>query len=104
MALRFRKSIKIAPGVRWNIGKASPSLSFGPRGAQVTVTMAAEVIDRLREKQGPLVTQAVIRETLRVGESPSWKQPVITYAPDSPGAEDFAALAKELSARKWPRS
>lgn len=36
MALRFRRSIKIAPGVRWNVGLKSSSLSFGPRGAKLT--------------------------------------------------------------------
>lgn len=34
---RFRKSIKLFPGVRWNIGKKSSSLSFGTRGAHYTV-------------------------------------------------------------------
>jgi Protein of unknown function (DUF4236) len=34
---RFRRSIKLLPGVRWNIGKKSTSLSFGVRGAQYTV-------------------------------------------------------------------
>lgn len=37
MGFRFRKSIKIAPGIRWNIGSKSSSISFGPRGAKVTV-------------------------------------------------------------------
>lgn len=34
---RFRRSIKILPGVRWNIGKKSSSLSFGGRGFHYTV-------------------------------------------------------------------
>jgi len=34
---RFRKSIKLFPGVRWNIGKKSTSLSFGGRGARYTI-------------------------------------------------------------------
>lgn len=33
---RFRRSIKIAPGVRWNFGKKSTSFSFGPRGFKLT--------------------------------------------------------------------
>ena len=37
MNLRFRRSIKIAPGVRLNIGKKGVSASLGVRGAQVTV-------------------------------------------------------------------
>lgn len=37
MGLRFRKSKKIAPGVRLNIGKKSASVSFGTRGARYTI-------------------------------------------------------------------
>lgn len=37
MALRFRKSIKLAPGIRWNLGASGSSWTFGPRGASVGV-------------------------------------------------------------------
>lgn len=37
VALRFRRSIKLAPGVRLNVGKRSGSLSFGPRGATLNI-------------------------------------------------------------------
>lgn len=36
MSLRFRRSIKILPGVNLNFGKNSTSVSVGPRGAKVT--------------------------------------------------------------------
>ena len=37
---RFRRSVKLFPGVRWNFGKKSTSLSIGPRGAHYTVGTA----------------------------------------------------------------
>lgn len=37
MGLRFRKSIKIAPGVKLNLNKKSTSISFGGKRAGVTV-------------------------------------------------------------------
>lgn len=37
---RFRRSVKLFPGVRWNIGKSSSSLSFGGRGYHYTVGTA----------------------------------------------------------------
>jgi hypothetical protein len=37
MAIRFRKSIKIMPGVRINISKTGISTSLGPRGATVNL-------------------------------------------------------------------
>lgn len=36
MAIRFRKSIKIAPGVKLNIGKKSASVSIGIKGMRTT--------------------------------------------------------------------
>lgn len=38
MGFRFRKSVKIAPGVRLNFGKKSTSVSFGTKGARYTVS------------------------------------------------------------------
>ena len=37
MGLRFRKSIKIAPGVKLNLNKKSTSISFGGKHGGVTV-------------------------------------------------------------------
>lgn len=37
MALRFRRSIKLAPGIRLNMGLRGASLSVGPRGASVNI-------------------------------------------------------------------
>lgn len=38
MGTRFRKSKKIAPGVRLNVNKGSASVSFGPKGLKHTVS------------------------------------------------------------------
>ncbi len=38
MGLRFRRSFKIAPGVRVNLNKKSASVSFGPKGMKHTVS------------------------------------------------------------------
>src|SRR5260221_13790228 len=35
MALRFRRSIRLAPGLRLNLSGSGASLSLGPRGASV---------------------------------------------------------------------
>ena len=38
MGLRFRKSVKIAPGVRATVGKKSASVSVGATGARHTIS------------------------------------------------------------------
>jgi hypothetical protein len=39
MGFRFRRSIKIAPGLRVNLSKAGPSVSFGGRGLTTNVSV-----------------------------------------------------------------
>lgn len=38
MGIRFRKSFKVAPGVRLNVGKKSSSVSFGGKGFRSTIS------------------------------------------------------------------
>lgn len=38
MSFRFRRSIKLFPGVKINLSKSGPSLSVGPRGASINVS------------------------------------------------------------------
>lgn len=38
MGVRFRKSFKVAPGVRVNVGKKSSSISFGGKGMRYTIS------------------------------------------------------------------
>lgn len=57
---------------------------------------AQEVVASLRQKFGPLALKTVIRENVRLAECPSFGEPITRYAPSSPGAEDYRALAKEI--------
>jgi chromosome partitioning protein len=67
-------------------------------------TLSRDVLAQLRERFGPLVLQTVIRENTRLAEAPSHQEPVIRYAPESHGAADFRALAREFAAMKGPHA
>lgn len=43
MGIRFRKSIKIAPGVKVNIGKKSVGMSIGTKGARVSINSKGRI-------------------------------------------------------------
>ncbi len=58
--------------------------------------LAGEVVATLRERLGPAVLTAVIRENVRVAEAPSHGLPALGYAPRSAGAQDYRAAAAEL--------
>jgi Protein of unknown function (DUF4236) len=59
---RFRRSIKIAPGVRINLSKSGVSTSIGTRGATVNVRG-----DRVRETVGIPGTGVSYQEQQRTG-------------------------------------
>jgi len=42
MGFFFRKSLKIAPGIRLNLSKRGPGISVGPRGTKVSVSSRGE--------------------------------------------------------------
>ena len=67
-----------------------------PCRVDTRTNLSREVVDRLRSRFGDLVLQAVVRENVRLAEAPSFRKPITAYAPRSPGAEDYRAVAGEL--------
>lgn len=59
-------------------------------------TLSRQVQQQMREFFGELVFNTVIHRNVRLAEAPSAGQSVLTYAPDSKGAEEYRALADEI--------
>jgi chromosome partitioning protein len=57
-----------------------------------------EVLGRVEEAFGDQVFHTVIGRTIRFAEAPVAGQSILTYAPDSSGAEAYRKLAKEVLA------
>ena len=86
--------------VRRNI---NPSLTVG--GILLTMydqrlSHARQVATEAKRHFGDLVFDTVIPRNVSIAEAPSFGKPVVDYAPASTGARSFAALAKELAARR----
>ena len=58
--------------------------------------LSGEVVDSLRKHFGSKVMRVEIRENVRLAEAPSYGKPINLYAPESYGAEDYRAAAREL--------
>src|SRR5262245_27982547 len=60
----------------------------------------AEFFDRQRARPSPWsaahIFETRIRRNIRLAEAPSFGRSIFAYAPDSPGAQDYRALADEL--------
>jgi len=62
-------------------------------------SLAQEVIGKLREAFGDLVTQAVIRRNTDTTRAAGWAEAVVTAAPKTLGGQDYEALTAEILAR-----
>ncbi|MHC4259100.1 MAG: ParA family protein [Planctomycetota bacterium] len=58
--------------------------------------LSKQVERQMREFFGDLVFKTVIHRTVRLAEAPSSGESVLTYAPESKGAAEYKALAKEI--------
>src|ERR1700753_3273978 len=80
----------------------NPRLTIG--GVLLTIhagrtRLAQEVESEVRTHSPNLVFDTVIPRNVRVGEAPSFGQPVIHFDPHCAGAEAYFELAKEVAAR-----
>ncbi|WP_137700953.1 ParA family protein [Marimonas lutisalis] len=58
--------------------------------------LSQQVESDARENLGELVFQTVIPRNVRVSEAPSFSMPVLSYEPESKGAQAYRNLAREL--------
>lgn len=59
-----------------------------------------EVIEQLRTRFGNQMYQAIIHESVRLAECPSFAKPITEYDPKGRGAQDYRLLAKEVIAQE----
>jgi chromosome partitioning protein len=58
--------------------------------------LSREVVEEVRSHYGDAVFATRIRSSIRLAEAPSYGKHIFDYAPESTGAQDYAALAKEV--------
>lgn len=86
--------------------RLNPSLRVDailPCRVDLRTNLSRDVVEQLRQRFGAQVLTATIRESVRLAEAPSFRQPINLYAPESAGAQDYQAAAEEL-VRRWSRN
>lgn len=61
------------------------------------------VEEQLRETFGATIFQTKIRKNVAIAEAPLYAKDIVTYAPESNGARDYAALTEEILAQEGER-
>jgi len=80
-------------------GRLNPGLEIGgiiPAKFDSRKNLNREVLETIRGHFGELVFKTIIRETVKLAESPSYGRDIFNYAPKSYGAADYLELCKEI--------
>lgn len=82
--------------VRQNL---NPALSV--RGLVMTMydsrtNLARQVVDEVRGHFPGIIFRSIIPRSIKLGEAPSYGEPIISYSPESSGGRAYAALCQEL--------
>lgn len=81
--------------------KARPNPNLQVLGVLVTLhdkrtTLAREVHEQIRRVFGPKLFETVISRSVRLEESPAYKESIFTFAPQSSGATEYSQLCEEV--------
>jgi chromosome partitioning protein len=83
-------------------GRPNPKLEL--LGVVVTLhdkrtTLGKEVFEQIRRVFGPKLFETVITKSVRLEESPAYKESIFTFAPHSSGAVEYEKLCNEVLSR-----
>jgi chromosome partitioning protein len=84
--------------------KARPNPNLRVLGVVVTLhdrrtTLAKEVCEQIRTVFGTQMFETVITKSVRLEESPAYKESIFSFAPNSSGAFEYARLCEEVIGR-----
>lgn len=84
--------------------KARPNPNLQVLGVVITLldkrtTLAKDIHEQIRQVFGDKVFETVISKSVRLEESPAYKESIFTFAPNSSGAVEYSSLCKEVLSR-----
>jgi len=59
-------------------------------------SLSRQVVEEVRQHFPNMLFQSIIPRSIKLSEAPGYGEPIISYAPDSGGAQAYAALCEEL--------
>ena len=84
--------------------RARPNPELNLVGVLITLydkrtNLARDIVSQVRKVFGNKVFKTVIGKNVRLEESPAYKETIFSFAPDSSGADEYEALAREVLQR-----
>jgi chromosome partitioning protein len=96
--------IEVVDLIRGRLGHAVEITGIIPTLYDTRTNLSREVDAEIRAYFGTKVFASVVHQNIKLAEAPSHGKHIFEYAPDSRGALDFEALAKETLARGGPEA
>ncbi len=83
--------------------RANPALQL--LGVLITLhdrrtTLSHDIVEQIRQSFGEKVFRTVISKSVRLEESPAYKESIFSYAPKSSGAVEYDELCQEVLSRE----
>lgn len=84
--------------------KSRPNPELQVLGILITLhdkrtTLSRDVADKIQESFGDKVFKTIISKSIRLEESPAYKESIFSFAPHSSGAFEYYSLSEEVMAR-----
>ena len=84
--------------------KARPNPNLQVLGVVITLhdkrtTLARDIQEQIKQVFGDKVFSTVISKSVRLEESPAYKETIFTFAPNSSGASEYSSLCEEVIRR-----
>ena len=84
--------------------KARPNPKLEVLGIVITLhdkrtTLARDIFEQIKQVFGEKVFTTVISRSIRLEESPAYKETIFTFAPQSSGAVEYSSLCEEVISR-----
>jgi chromosome partitioning protein len=65
------------------------------------VNLSRQVVEEVRQHFPNTIFRSIIPRNIKLSEAPSYGEPIIRYAPESPGGQAYAALCQEFLGSEW---
>jgi chromosome partitioning protein len=84
--------------------KARPNPKLEVLGVLITLhdkrtTLARDILEQIKQVFGEKVFNTVISKSIRLEESPAYKESIFTFAPSSTGAVEYSSFCQEVMQR-----
>lgn len=96
----LKKVFNIQNDIKEKLKTDASILGVLPCRVNVKDTHNMEVLEILREKLKSMVFRSIIRYDIKLAECPSFRMPILEYAEESKGSQDYLKLAKEVEQHK----